>query len=39
MFGWDRVNCPQELGGDTARTGDPNWPKEYSLPYDVMLAL
>ena len=27
-----------ELGGDTARAADPNWPKGYSIPWDVMPA-
>jgi len=27
-----------KLGGDTAGTADPNWPKGYSMPYDVMLS-
>ena len=25
----------KKLGGDTARTADPNWPKGYSIPYDM----
>ena len=25
----------KELGGDTARAADPNWPKGYSIPCDV----
>ncbi|KAK4811369.1 hypothetical protein QYF61_027598 [Mycteria americana] len=28
----------QEMGGGTARTADPNWPKGYSILYDVMLS-
>ncbi|KAK4810476.1 hypothetical protein QYF61_004256 [Mycteria americana] len=30
---------PKKLGGDTARIVDPNWPKGYSIPYDVMLSI
>ena len=29
----------KELGGDTAGTADPNWPKGYSRPYDVTLSI
>jgi len=29
----------RKLGGDTAGTADPNWPKVYSIPYDVMLSI
>jgi len=29
----------QGAGGDTAGTADPNRPKEYSKPYDVMLGI
>ncbi|KAK4831831.1 hypothetical protein QYF61_019589, partial [Mycteria americana] len=29
----------KKLGGGTARTADPNWPKGYSIPYDVMLSI
>ncbi|KAK4807227.1 hypothetical protein QYF61_024347, partial [Mycteria americana] len=29
----------KKLGGVTARTADPNWPKGYSIPYDVMLSI
>ena len=25
----------KKLGGDTARTADPNWPTGYSIPWDV----
>jgi len=28
-----------KLGGDTARTADPNWPKGYPMPYDTMLSI
>ena len=28
-----------ELGGDTARTADPNQPKRHSIPYDIMLSV
>ena len=34
-----RLEGHRELGGDTARTADPNWPKEYSIPYDVMSSI
>ncbi|KAK4829016.1 hypothetical protein QYF61_001791, partial [Mycteria americana] len=29
----------KKLGGGTARTADPNWPKGYSIPYGVMLGI
>ncbi|KAK4819924.1 hypothetical protein QYF61_015299 [Mycteria americana] len=29
----------KKLGGGTARTADPNWPKGCSIPYDVMLSI
>ena len=28
----------KELRGDTAGIADPNWPKGYSVPYDVRLS-
>ncbi|KAK4831758.1 hypothetical protein QYF61_018956 [Mycteria americana] len=28
-----------KLGGGTAKIVDPNWPKGYSIPYDVMLSI
>ena len=28
----------RKLGGDTAGTADPNWPKGYPIPYDIMLS-
>ena len=28
----------KKLGGDTSGTADPNCPKGYSMPYDVMLS-
>jgi len=28
----------KKMGGSTARTADPSWPKGYSIPYDVMLS-
>jgi len=28
----------RKLGGDTARTGDPNWPKGYSMPHNIDLS-
>ncbi|KAK4816835.1 hypothetical protein QYF61_023899 [Mycteria americana] len=36
-YQWQRVH--KKLGGGTARTADPNWPKGYSIPYDVMLSI
>jgi len=29
----------KKLGVDTAGTANPNWPKGYSIPYDVMLSM
>ncbi|KAK4825531.1 LOW QUALITY PROTEIN: hypothetical protein QYF61_000108 [Mycteria americana] len=29
----------KKLGGGTAKIVDPNWPKGYSIPYDVMLSI
>ncbi|KAK4815582.1 hypothetical protein QYF61_004797 [Mycteria americana] len=29
----------KKLGGGTARTADPHWPKGYSIPYGVMLSI
>ena len=34
-----RLEGHKKLGGDTARTADTNWPKGYSIPYDVMLSM
>jgi len=28
----------RKLGGDTARTADPNWPKGYSITHSIMLS-
>jgi len=28
----------KKLGGSTARTAGPNWPKGYSMTYDIMLS-
>lgn len=28
----------KRLGGDIAKSADPNWPKGYSIPYDVVLS-
>lgn len=28
----------KQLGLDTTRTTDSNWPKEYSIPYNIMLS-
>ncbi|KAK4823432.1 hypothetical protein QYF61_002118 [Mycteria americana] len=33
-----RLEVHKKLGGDTAGTADPNWPKGYSIPDDVMLS-
>jgi len=27
---------PKKLGGDRIRTADLNWPRGYSIPYDIM---
>ena len=32
-----RLEGHKNLGGDTARTADPNWPQRYYMPCDVML--
>jgi len=29
----------RKLEGDAARTADPNWPKGYSIPYDITLSV
>ncbi|KAK4816311.1 hypothetical protein QYF61_014995 [Mycteria americana] len=29
----------KKLGGGTARTAGPNWPKGYSIPYDIMFSI
>ena len=34
-----RLGVGKILGGDTARTADPNWPKGPSIPYDVCSAM
>ena len=34
-----RLEGHKELGGDTAGTADPNCPKGYSIPYDVMPSI
>ena len=34
-----RLEGHKELGGDTARTVDPKWPKGYSIPGDVMPSI
>ena len=34
-----RLVVHKKLGGDTAGTADPNGPKGYSIPYDVMLSI
>ena len=34
-----RLEGHKKLGGDTARTADPNWPKGYSIPWDVLLSI
>ncbi|KAK4817730.1 hypothetical protein QYF61_026530 [Mycteria americana] len=35
----EEMRVHKKLGGDTARTADPNWPKGYSIPYGVMLNI
>ncbi|KAK4829068.1 hypothetical protein QYF61_002012 [Mycteria americana] len=35
----DIANVHKKLGCGTARIVDPNWPKGYSIPYDVMLSI
>lgn len=34
-----RLGVPEGLGGDTASTGDPNWPKKCSRPCDIVLSI
>ena len=34
-----RLNGHKKLGGDTARTADPNYPKGYSIAWGVMLSV
>lgn len=34
-----KLGVPGRLGGDTAGTGDPKWPKGNSRPYDIMLRI
>jgi len=31
-----RVGMHKKMGGDSAGTSDPSWPKEYSIPYNVL---
>ena len=33
-----RLRVHKKLGGDTAGTTDPNWPKRYPAPYDIVLS-
>ena len=33
-----RLGMHKKLGGDTAGTADPNWPKGYPIPYVVVLS-
>lgn len=33
----NRLGVHKKLEEDTAKTDDPNWPKEYSIVNDVML--
>jgi len=33
-----RLGVHKKLGGDTAGTADPNWPKGFSIPYDITLS-
>ncbi|KAK4824807.1 hypothetical protein QYF61_019475 [Mycteria americana] len=37
-FAYD-AEVHKKLGGGTARTADPNWPKGYSIPYGVMPSI
>jgi len=32
-----RLGVHGKLGGDTARSADPNWPKGHPTPYDITL--
>lgn len=34
----NRVGWGKKLGVDTAGTADTNWPKEYSIPYNIKLS-
>ena len=34
-----RLGVHKKLGGDTAGTADPTWPKGYSIPYGIMLRI
>jgi len=34
-----RLDLHKKLGGDTAGTADPNRPKGFSVPYDVMVSI
>ena len=34
-----RLGVHKKLGGDTARTADPNWPKACPAPYHVVLSI
>ncbi|KAK4818351.1 hypothetical protein QYF61_011448 [Mycteria americana] len=34
-----RLEMHKKLGGGTAGTADPNWPKGYSIPYGVTLSM
>ncbi|KAK4826156.1 LOW QUALITY PROTEIN: hypothetical protein QYF61_005729 [Mycteria americana] len=46
-FSWELIffllpmlcRAHKKLGGGTAKTVDPNWPKGYSIPYDLMYKL
>lgn len=33
-----RVGAVKSWGGDIAETADPNWPKRYSAPYQIILS-
>lgn len=35
----DRLGVNKKWEGNTAGTADPNWPKKYSIPCDVILSL
>jgi len=34
-----RLGVHKKLAEDTAGSADPNWPKGYSIPYDIMLSI
>ena len=34
-----RLGVHKKLRGNTAGTADSNWPKGYSMPYDILLSI